>query len=225
MADLVVVEDDPLVQELVAHVLGKAGHRVRTADDGAAFRRLLATKPADLVVLDLTLPDEDGLSLARFLRGSLADCGIVMLTALGEPVDRIAGLEVGADDYLAKPFEPTELLARIEAVLRRRRPDALAAPRLGPWRIEPEAGRVRHEDGRALRLTGSELALVLAFVRHAGRVLSREELLDLAPGRDEAPFDRSIDHRVTRLRQKLEADPRHPVLIRSVRGRGYTFRP
>lgn len=226
MADLIVVEDDPLVRELVCHVLEQAGHVVRAASSGGELRSFLGARAPDLVVLDLTLPDGDGLSLARELRaGSAAEVGIVVLSALAEAMDRIAGLEVGADDYLAKPFAPQELLARIEAVLRRRRPRATALIRFGPWRIEPEQARAIDEGGRTLRLTGSELTLILAFVDNPGRVLAREELLDLAPGREDLPFDRSIDHRIARLRKKLETDSRHPALIRSVRGRGYTYRP
>ncbi len=225
MADVIVVEDDPAVRDLVTHVLEKAGHAVRPAGDGAELRRLLAGRPTDLVVLDLTLPDEDGLSLARYLQSTRAHPGIVVLSALGEPMDRVAGLEVGADDYLAKPFDCAELVARVEVVLRRRRPAPLSRCRLGPWRIESDASRAVHDDGRNVRLTGSELALVLAFARQPGRVLSREELLDAAPGRDDTPFDRSIDHRIVRLRKKFEPDPGRPALIRSVRGRGYTYRP
>lgn len=226
MADLIVVEDDALVRDLVVHVLEKAGHKVRPAGDGAGLRRLLAAKAPDLVVLDVTLPDEDGLSLARHLRATEADPGIVVLSALGESMDRVAGLEVGADDYLPKPFDWEELVARVASVLRRRRPPPPSHRRLGPWRLEPEEGRAVHEgDGRALRLGAGELGLALTFADHPGRVLSREELLDLAPGRGDLPFDRSIDHRVVRLRKKLEADPRHPALIRSVRGRGYAYRP
>ncbi|MFO1069482.1 MAG: response regulator transcription factor [Geminicoccaceae bacterium] len=219
MAGLIVVEDDPLVRELVTHVLVRAGHDVRAAPDGAALKQLAAARRPDLVILDLTLPDDDGLSLARWLRGSEPQPGIVMLTALGQPMDRVLGLEAGADDYLGKPFEPAELLARVDAVLRRRRP--AAAVRLGPWRLDAEGRGVVHDDGRRVGLVASELALLAAFARNAGRVLSRDELLDLAPGRDEESYDRSIDHRISRLRLKLEADPRHPALIRNVRGRGY----
>ena len=225
MADLIVVEDDGAVRELVTHVLERAGHAVRAAPDAATLHRLLSVRPPDLVVLDLTLPDGDGLSLARDLRGRGGDLGIVVLSALGEAMDRVAGLEVGADDYLAKPFECDELVARVEVVLRRRRPGGPPRPRLGPWRIESDTARAVHDDGRTFRLAGSELALTLAFALRPGRVLGREELLDLAPGREDMPFDRSIDHRVVRLRRKLGDDPRHPTLIRSVRGRGYVYRP
>lgn len=223
MAELIVVEDDPLVRDLVAHVLGRAGHRVRLAVDGAALRATFAARAADLVVLDLTLPDADGLDLARWLRSDGGGPGIVVLTALGEAIDRVAGLEAGADDYLAKPFEPEELVARVEAVLRRRRPAGAPAPRLGPWRLHVDAGRLLHDDGRELRVGRGTLELLAAFARHPGRILSREELMDLAPGREGEPFDRSIDQRIARLRQKLEPDPRHPVLIQSVRGRGYRY--
>ena len=219
MAGVIVVEDDPLVRELVMHVLARAGHEVRGAEDGAALKRLAGARRPDLVVLDLNLPDDDGLGLARWLREGDSQPGIVMLTALGQQMDRVVGLEAGADDYLGKPFEPEELLARVEAVLRRRRP--AASVRLGPWRLDGDGRTVMHDDGRRIGLVASELALLLAFARNPGRVLSRDELLDLAPGRDEESYDRSIDHRISRLRLKLEADPRHPALIRNVRGRGY----
>lgn len=224
MADLIAVDDDEVVLGLVVHVLSRAGHKVRAAEDGAALRRLFAERPADLVILDMTLPDEDGLALTRWLRAADAEAGIVFLTGLSDAIDQVAGLEAGADDYVAKPFEPRELLARIEAVLRRRDPQTNPMPRLGPWRIELSAQRLVHEDGRTVRLTGSELRLLLVFARRPGQVLSREELLDLAPGREDETFDRSIDHRIQRLRRRVEPDPKRPSLIRSVRGRGYMYR-
>lgn len=226
MAELIAVEDDEAVCALVSRVLGRAGHRVRAAADGAGLRRLIAAQPADLVVLDLTLPDEDGLTLARWLRADGSEPGIVMLTALGETIDRVAGLEAGADDYIAKPFEPQELIARIEAVLRRRRPDGEPLLRCGPWRIEPSAQRLVHDDGLIVRLARSELTLLLAFVQNADRVLSRDDLLSLGSRQDDdEPLDRSIDHRIARLRVKIETRPAHPILIRTVRNRGYLYRP
>src|SRR4051795_3642444 len=162
LADLIVVEDDGAVRELVTHVLERAGHAVRAAPDAATLHRLLSVRPPDLVVLDLTLPDGDGLSLARDLRGRGGDLGIVVLSALGEAMDRVAGLEVGADDYLAKPFEYDELVARVEVVLRRRRPGGPPRPRLGPWRVESDTARPVHDDGRALRPRARERGLGLA---------------------------------------------------------------
>jgi DNA-binding response OmpR family regulator len=210
---------------MVADMLGMAGHQVRMAGDAAGLRRQLARQPADLIVLDLTLPDEDGLAVARWLRTLAVEPGIVMLTGLGDSIDRVAGLEAGADDYIAKPFEPRELTARIEAVLRRRRPDTPPLWRLGPWRLGPLAETLLHDDGRAIRVTPGELQLLQAFARQPGDVLSRDQLLELAPARDDDPFDRSIDHRIVRLRRRIEIDPRHPQLIVTARGRGYLYRP
>ena len=204
---------------LLARVLARAGHRVREADTGAELRRLVQAKAADLVVLDVTLPDEDGLSLARFVRSLPADPGILLLSGHGDTTDRVAGLEAGADDYLVKPCEPEELVARVDMIQRSRRPGA-AMLRLGPWRVEGGAHALVHGDGRVVRLGAGELALVQAFARHPGRVFTRDELLDLASGRDDVPFDHSIDHRIARLRKKLGDDGRQ-LLIRSIRGRGY----
>ncbi len=206
-------------------MLGMAGHQVRMAGDAAGLRRQLAGHPADLIVLDLTLPDEDGLTVARWLRTLPVEPGIVILTGLGDSIDRVAGLEAGADDYMAKPFEPRELTARVEAVLRRRRPDGPPALQLGPWRLEQATGTLRHDDGHSVRVTPHELLLLLAFARRPGHAFSRDELLGLMPERDDDPFDRSIDHRIVRLRRRLEVDTKHPQLIRTVRGQGYMYRP
>lgn len=223
MANLLVVEDDAAVRGLLVRVLGRAGHAVREAATVARLRDSLAVAVADLVVLDVTLPDGDGLSLAREL-SSLGDGpGILLLSALGDSADRIAGLEAGADDYLVKPCEPVELLARIEMILRRRRP-ATAGLHLGPWRIDRETHAITHANGRSLRLSAGELAMVTAFARHPDRVFARDELLDLAPSRSDDPFDRSIDHRIARLRRKLGGDGTEQTLIRSIRGRGYVHR-
>ena len=220
MAELIAVEDDRQVRSLVVQVLSRAGHQVREASSGAVLRQLLDERAADLVVLDVTLPDEDGLALTRHLRGRSDQPGILLLSGHRDATDRVAGLEAGADDYIVKPCEPEELVARVEMILRRRRP-AAGALRLGPWRIDAAARSLRHADGRTLRLAQGELALVQALSAHPGRIFTREELMDLAPGRADLPFDRSIDHRIQRLRRKLGDDGGRVGLIRAVRGRGY----
>jgi two-component system OmpR family response regulator len=196
------------------------------------MRRALADRRIDLVVLDLMLPGEDGLSLCRRLRAE-SDLPVIMLTAMREDIDRILGLEIGADDYLPKPFNPRELLARIRAVLRRARGvtsrAALGEPnstlRFAGWRLEPRARRLVGPDGRETELTGGEFDLLLALAERPGRVLSREQLLDLTRGREAAPVDRSVDSQVSRLRHKIEPDPSRPVLIKTVRSGGYVFTP
>lgn len=225
---IVVVDDDPDLRALLAEYLPEAGYQVTTSGDGAGLRRLMEQGGGDLVVLDLGLPGEDGLSLARWLREH-HDLGIVMLTGADTMLDRVLGLEVGADDYVGKPFEPRELAARIAAVLRRRRPQRAgpAEPtgtlRFGRYTLELAPRRLLDETGRDVGLSGMELDLVAAFAGHAGKALSRDRLLDLAPPRGEEPFDRSIDNRITRLRRKLERDPTHPELIKTIRGAGYLY--
>jgi DNA-binding response OmpR family regulator len=227
-AQLVVVEDEPDLRRMLEDYLTGAGHEVRCAGDGVALRRLLEAGPADLVVLDLGLPGEDGLSLARWLR-ERHDPGIVMLTGADTSLDRILGLEVGADDYIGKPFAPRELVARIEAVLRRRRPGDAGSPlppgalRFGRYVLQDEPLRLVDDRGADLGLSLMELELVQAFAANAGRALSRDRLLDLAPPRGDEPFDRSIDNRITRLRRKLERDPAKPELIKTIRGAGYLY--
>lgn len=227
MADVIVVDDEPDLRIMLAEYLSMAGHCVRTAADGPALRRLVAEAPTDLVVLDVGLPGEDGFRLARFLREH-HDPGIVMLTGAGTVIDRVVGLEVGADDYVTKPFDLVELRARIEAIIRRRPPrrEALAEGVLGfgPYRFDTRRFRLLDADGRELELSEMELDLVAAFASHPGRALSREELLRLAPPKGEDSFDRSIDNRITRLRKKLERDPAKPELIKTLRGAGYIFR-
>jgi DNA-binding response OmpR family regulator len=187
---------------------------------------LVTEGPVDLVVLDVGLPGEDGFRLARWLREH-ANPGILMLTGADTTIDRVVGLEVGADDYLGKPFEPAELAARIDSVLRRRRPrgQSLALPEgvlpFGPYRFDTKRFRLTNAAGEEVPLAAMELDLVAAFSAHPGRVLGREDLLRLAPARDEESFDRSIDNRITRLRRKLERDPAKPELIKTVRGAGY----
>lgn len=227
-ARLIIVEDEPELRQMLEDYLSGAGHRVRSCADGGGLRRLLDTGAADLVVLDLGLPGEDGLSLARWLR-ERHDLGIVMLTAADTSLDRILGLEVGADDYVGKPFEPRELQARIEAVLRRRRPVDAGPPlptgalRFGRFILHCNPLRLVDAGGADQGLSLMELELIQAFAANAGRALSRDRLLDLAPPRGDEPFDRSIDNRITRLRKKLERDPGKPELIKTIRGAGYLY--
>ena len=225
MAEIIVVDDDPKLCRMLADALGIEGHRVRGAADGAELRGLLAEAPADVVILDVGLPGEDGFRLARWLREH-HDPGIVMLTGADTVIDRVAGLETGADDYLAKPCALAELRARIGAVLRRRRPpggDRLpdGVVRFGPYRFDRKRFALTDDGGAEVPLTPMELDLVAAFALHAGKALSRDELMRLAPPRGEAGFDRSIDSRVNRLRRKLEADPAKPGLIKTLHGAGY----
>jgi two-component system OmpR family response regulator/two-component system phosphate regulon response regulator OmpR len=224
-----VTDDDPGIRELVAEYLSAQGYTVRTAEDAAALDRLLAEKRPDLLVLDWMMPGEDGLSVARRLRAQPGFPPIIMLSARGEDIDRIIGLEVGADDYLPKPFNPRELLARIRAVLRRQAPAPVAdSParvlRFGPFVLNLDA-RSLARDGREIGLTGGEYELLEIFAAHANRALSRDWLMDRLRGFERDPFDRSIDVRVNRLRKKIEDDPAHPAYIRTQRGQGYVFVP
>ncbi len=223
---LLVVDDDPGLRELLEAYLGEQGFAVTTAPDGVAMEAALANHAIDLIILDLMLPGEDGLSLARRLRAE-SHRPIIMLSARGEEVDRIVGLEVGADDYLPKPFNPRELLARIRAVLRRREPEGSHPTEgstlgFGPFRLDPVA-RTLYRDGENVGLTGGEFDLLHTFVTHPGEVLSRDRLVELIKGFERGPFDRSIDVQVTRLRRKIEPDPAHPVYIRTVWSKGYLF--
>jgi two-component system, OmpR family, response regulator len=226
---ILVVDDDREIRDLVAKFLTRHGCRVTTVADGKEMRRALADRRIDLVVLDLMLPGEDGLGLCRRLRAE-SDLPVIMLTAMREDIDRILGLELGADDYLPKPFNPRELLARIRAVLRRTgavtpRGEGNATLRFAGWRLEPGGRRLVGPDGREPELTGGEFDLLLAFAERPGRVLSRDQLLDLTRGRETAPFDRSVDSQVSRLRRKIEPDPSRPALIKTVRSGGYVFTP
>jgi len=227
---LLIVDDDREIRDLVSRFLAKHGYRVDTAADGREMDRLLAAGRFDLLVLDLMLPGEDGLSLCRRLRAE-SGLPIILLTALGEETDRIVGLEMGADDYLGKPFNPRELLARIKAVLRRadgiaRRPESDgSAVTVGfeGWRLDHAKRELRSADGVLTPLSSGEFDLLLAFVEHPQRVLTRDQLLDLTKGRSAQPFDRSIDVQLSRLRRKIEADPKDPTLIKTVRNEGYIF--
>ncbi|MBI4995759.1 MAG: response regulator [Rhodocyclales bacterium] len=226
-ARILVVDDDPSLCELLSEYLGESGFSVATAGDGTAMRRALAHGLPDAVILDLMLPGEDGLALARELR-TQSEVPILMLSARGEEIDRVVGLEVGADDYLAKPFSPRELLARLRALLRRARPATGNGPAgahsFGPFVVDTVARRLLR-GGVEVRVTGAEFDLLRVLVERPNRVLSRDTLVDLLKGYDRDPFDRSIDIRVTRLRKKIEADPAAPAYIRTVRGEGYLFNP
>jgi DNA-binding response OmpR family regulator len=224
---ILVVDDDPKLRDLLAQYLGRENFRVRTASDGNVMDQLMAESAPDLVVLDLMLPGEDGLSIARRLRGG-TDIPVIILSARGDEVDRIVGLEVGADDYLAKPFSPRELLARIRAVLRRQRIPSIAEEAttvsFGDFTLDLEAQRLLHH-GREVELTAGDFALLEVLVTHPNRVMSRDQLVDRIKGYERSPYDRSIDVRVTRLRRKIEPDPANPVFLRTVWGRGYMFTP
>lgn len=220
---ILVVDDDPDLRELLGIYLRANGFAVEAVGDGVSMRAALAGGLPDAIVLDLMLPGEDGLSLTRTLRAQ-SSVPILMLSARGEEMDRVIGLEVGADDYLAKPFGPRELLARVRALLRRgvAAAPAGAYPSFGPFSLDT-LGRRLLRDGLEVQLTSAEFDLLAAFVAHPNQVLSRDRLVDLLRGYDRDPFDRSIDNRVTRLRRKIETTPAAPVYIRTVRGEGYLF--
>ena len=236
---ILVVDDDQALRELLTGYLTMSGFAVDVASDGVQMRARLDHALPDAIVLDLTLPGEDGLSLARELRKT-SDIPILMLSARGEEIDRVVGLEVGADDYLPKPFSPRELLARLRALLRRTRPansgagtpsgppsqkaSAAHLYRFGPFTLDTDAWRLMR-DGAEVPVSSGEVALLRIFVEHPNRVLSRDSLIDRLKGYERGAFDRSIDVRVTRLRRKIEDDPAHPAYIRTVRGEGYLFHP
>ncbi|ATA56436.1 MULTISPECIES: winged helix-turn-helix domain-containing protein [Variovorax] len=230
---IAVLDDEVDITLLLANYLQGHGYRVTQIHDGAALRSLMAADPADLVLLDLGLPGEDGFSIARHMRENWR-CGLVIVTGRGDPVDKVVGLEVGADDYVTKPFDLRELAARVKAVLRRLTPDASAAAaaptpperlRFAGWRLDTAARSLSNAQGEAVALTTGEFDLLCAFARHPGRVLSRDFLLEQTRGREAAPFDRTIDVQVGRLRKKIEANADDPQLIKSVRGAGYILVP
>jgi len=219
---VLLVEDDARLATMVSDYLGEAGFRVQRAATGAAAMQLAAAEAFDAMILDLMLPDADGLDICRNLRMK-SDIPVLMLTARGDPLDRVVGLELGTDDYLPKPFEPRELLARLRAILRRR--NAAADPQLlrfGRLEIDKGAREVRI-DGQRRTLTGHQFALLLALAERAGRVLSREALMDLTRGAALEDFDRSIDVHISRLRAAIEDDPKRPRRILTLRGAGYLF--
>jgi two-component system OmpR family response regulator len=222
---VLVVDDDREIRRLVARFLGENGLRTTVAADAREAEAALGGGRFDLIVLDLMLPGEDGLSFAQRLRRTSA-IPILMLTARGDETDRIVGLELGADDYLAKPFHPRELLARIRAVLRRAGESVAAAPKprgfdVAGWRLDVPRRELRRPDGVLVPTTDTEFDLLVAFLEHPQRILSREQLLDLVRGRAAQVFDRSVDVAVMRLRRKIEADPAQPALIKTVRNGGY----
>jgi two-component system phosphate regulon response regulator OmpR len=227
---VLVVDDDARVRRMLLEYLEDQGIRVAAAKDGAEMWAQLERDPVDVVLLDLVLGPEDGLALARELRAR-ADVGIIFVTGRGDVVDRIVGLEVGADDYVTKPFHLREVLARIKSVARRARAAAVAETlppaepvlRFEGWEIEVRKRRLLAPDKREISLTTGEFNLLLAFAEHPNRVLDRDTLMDLAKGRQWEAMDRSVDSQVARLRKKIEADPKKPALIKSVRGVGYLF--
>ncbi|HZB92503.1 MAG TPA: response regulator [Stellaceae bacterium] len=230
---ILVVDDQKEICEVVQQYLSSEGYRVSVANDGPGMRKVMALGPVDLVILDLMLPGEDGLTLARQLREESTGVGIIILTGRGETVDRIIGLEMGADDYLPKPFHLRELLARVKSVLRRASSRAQkekpvtgrARARFAGWHLDLATRELVSPEGGEVRLTTGEFDLLAAFVNNANQVLSRDRLLDLARNREAGPFDRTIDVQVGRLRRKLEPDPAKPTMIKTVRGTGYIFTP
>ncbi len=224
------VDDDPAIRQLIADYLTENGFRVSTAADGRAMRQHLAHGPVDLVVLDIRLGQEDGMALARELRAA-SGIPIIMLTGQREEADRVLGLELGADDYLTKPFSPRELLARIRAVLRRAQARTPSPPnrnqwplyRFAGWELDMRTRCLRSPEGAPVALTRGELSLLAAFLSAPERVLSRDEILDLSRVHDNEVFDRSLDVQILRLRRKIENNPGEPELIKTERGVGYIF--
>ena len=226
---ILVVDDDADILSLIEGILTRNGMTPRTARSAAEAEAVLADFNAQLIVLDLMMEGEDGLSFCRRLRAT-TNVPVIMLSALAEDVDRIVGLEIGADDYLPKPFNPRELIARIKSVLRRAQdsaePPGSAAGRVfafGPFRLSPDKMSLERTNGETVHLTSGELVVLLALVERAPRVLSRDQLLDLSRGAVANPFDRSIDSQISRLRRKIEIDSRHPKYIKTVRNLGYAF--
>ena len=235
MADkgnILVVDDDKDVRDTIRDYFEFCGFDVFVAGDGDGMRNILARRPIEIVLMDLNLPGEDGLALTRELRAS-RPVGVIMLTAAGQTIDRIIGLEMGADDYVTKPFDPRELLARVKSVLRRLRERPKEVPtsgeekpevvRMGSCTLDLAAHRLYDASGEEIPLTSMEFDLLQAFARHPDRVLSRERLLELAHNRDGDVFDRSIDLRIARIRKKIEQDATKPQVLKTVRGAGYMF--
>jgi len=227
---ILIVDDDVEIRNLLGGYLSRFGMEAVGVHDGAEMKKALAESSFDLVVLDLMLPGEDGLSLCRSLRGE-SDIPVIMLTARGDPMDRVVGLELGADDYVAKPFEPRELVARIQTILRRARheretesPEASdIAVEFEGWRLHRVLRQLTSPEGMVVPLSNAEFRLLSVFIERPNRILTRDQLLDYARGRAMEVFDRSIDLLVSRLRQKLQDDPKNPKLIKTIRGEGYFF--
>jgi two-component system phosphate regulon response regulator OmpR len=230
---VLIVEDDASVRRMVAEYLAEHGYTVTEADGGAAMRAEIERSLPDVVLLDVKMPGEDGLTLARYLRERY-DVGIIMVTGAAEVVDRVVGLEVGADDYVTKPFDPRELLARVKSVLRRIQATPpspgvapASSPRIAVGRclLDLASHQLFDQEGRELPMTAMEFELLKVFVERPNKVLSRDDILTTTRNREWEPFDRSIDIRIARLRRKIEADPENPQAIRTVRGAGYMFLP
>src|SRR5450830_1155155 len=226
---ILIVDDDAEIRSLLGEYLRKNGYHAGVVADGKAMWVALARGKVDLIVLDVMLPGDDGQTLCRKLRVE-SDTPVIMLTARGEETDRIVGLEMGADDYLAKPFNPRELLARIKSILRRTRalpenlqPDDARTIRFAGWALDIAARNLRSPDGVVVALSGTEYKLLRIFLAHPNRVLSRDQLIDLMLSRDATPFDRSIDVQVSRLRHRLNEDAADPAIIKTVRGEGYVL--
>jgi DNA-binding response OmpR family regulator len=225
---ILVVDDDLRLRELLVRYLSEQGYEVQAAGDGVSMDKLLAREAFDLIVLDLMMPGEDGLAICRRLRGTGVEVPIIMLTAKGDEVDRIVGLEMGADDYLPKPFNPRELLARINAVLRRRAPVAADSAgdmiRFGDFRLDIIGRRLIRGD-ETIQLTSGEFTLLHVLATHPRQPLSRDKLMELARGREMEVYDRSIDVQISRLRKLIETEPGNPRHIQTVWGFGYVFVP
>ena len=228
---ILLVDDERDIRDPLATYLSRNGYRVTKAENAAAARQVLAAHAIDLILLDVMMPGEDGLALTGFVRAT-SGTPVILLTAKAEETDRIVGLELGADDYVTKPFSPRELVARIKAVLRRTAGGAAGSPvrapdaegyAFGPWVLRTGERELVGSDGVAVPLSTGEYNLLLAFVTHPKRVLTRDQLLDLSQGRELAAFERSIDNHISRLRRKIEADPSDPKLIKTVWGGGYTL--
>ena len=226
---ILLVDDDAETRSLLREYFQKYGYRVSVAAEGKAMWAAMSAARPDLVVLDLMLPGDDGLTLCRDLRAR-GSVPVIMLTARGEEMDRIVGLELGADDYVAKPFNPRELLARVKSVLRRTRslpenldPERVSAFRFAGWTLDVATRDLTSPDGVVVPLSGTEFRLLRTFLAHPNRVLTREQLLDLMLSRDAGPFDRAIDVQMSRLRHRLRDDAREPEIIKTVRGQGYVF--
>ena len=231
---ILIIDDEARIRTMLRRYLGGEGFAISEAADGSAARAILAREPIGLVLLDLMLPGEDGLSLARHIREH-SKIPVIMLTGKADVIDRVAGLEAGADDYVAKPFHLREVLARIRTVLRRAQPttapgaSAAEEPKPGEilvfpgWRLDLSRRDLSRSSGEAVPLTSSEFDLLSAFARHPNRVLSRDQLMEMVKGREWAAFDRAIDTQIVRLRRKIEAEPSAPTLIKTVRGAGYIF--
>jgi two-component system, OmpR family, response regulator len=225
---LLIVDDDAGVRDVVRRYFSAQGFELREAGDAASAKAAIAREPIDLVLLDLGLPGEDGLTLARYLRDRWQGA-VIIVSGRGDPVDRVVGLEIGADDYVSKPFDLRELLARVRSVLRRTRPAPATAESGRGWiefegmRLNPAARQLLDASGRELSLTTGEYDLLAVLLEQPNRVLTRDALMQRLHGRESGPYDRAIDVQVGRLRQKIERDPANPTLIRSVRGVGYLF--